>query len=52
MEEYRQSEGHWSNLLDPGWNVVGLATIYRLEGAPRDGFGQPRIPNCQVFARL
>lgn len=52
IEMYRQSDGHWKNLLDPKWNVVGLATVFRPDKAQRDEYGEPMSPNCQLFGRL
>ncbi len=52
MWEYSQSDGHWKNLLDPKWNVCGLATIYRPATAKRDQYGETKNPNCQLFGKL
>ncbi len=52
MNQYRQSDGHWQNLLDPKWNVVGLATICRPDQAKRDSYGEPMSPNTQLFGKL
>ena len=52
LEMYRQSEGHWSNLLNPAWNVVGLGTMYRPGQAGTDSYGVQVTPNTQLFGRL
>ena len=48
---YEFSEGHWSNMLNPKWQIVGLATIVRLDQAPPDpSGGEPKMKDTQLFA--
>jgi uncharacterized protein YkwD len=52
LDMYRQSDGHWRNLLNPAWNVVGLGTMYRPDQASTDSNGVQVTPNTQLFGRM